>query len=73
VAGAPPEICNVIILRSLWHNPPPLPALCTAKEVADAIGAGPWVQSFLNAKGSERSRSSTAVECFESLSCRETF
>jgi hypothetical protein len=56
----------------IMAQPSPLSALCIANQVADAIGAGPWVES-LNAKGSERSQSSAAGKCFESPSSREAF
>jgi hypothetical protein len=46
---------------------PPLSALCTANEVAVAIEAGPRAESFLNAKGWLRTRSSAAMGWFESL------
>jgi hypothetical protein len=51
----------------------PLSALCTVNEVAVAIEAGPRVESFLNAKGWLRTRSSAAMGWFESSRSTETF
>ena len=42
----------------------PLSALCSANEVAVVIEAGPEAESFVNANGSDRTKSSGAVECF---------
>ena len=44
--------------------PSPLSALCSANEVAVVIEAGPEAESFVNANGSDRTKSSGAVECF---------
>jgi hypothetical protein len=44
--------------------PSPLSALCTANEVAFVRAAGPEAESFVNANGSDRTKSSGAVECF---------
>jgi hypothetical protein len=63
-----------IFMGKIIMSPPsPLSALCTADETAVAIEAGLRVESFLNAKGSGRSKPSAAAECFESSSSRETF
>jgi hypothetical protein len=52
--------------KIIMAQPSPLSALCTANEVAVAMEAGPGVESFLNAKGWFRRKSSAAMSCFES-------
>ncbi len=72
---------SLLALSDEMAQPSPLSSLCTANEVADAIEAGIRgaieaglrVESFLNAKGWLRRRSSAAMSCFESSSSTETF
>jgi hypothetical protein len=58
--------------KIIMAQPSPLSALCTAKEGAVVIEAGPRVESFLNAKGWLRRKSSAAMSCFESSRATET-
>jgi hypothetical protein len=54
-------------------QPSPLSAPCAANEVRNWIAAGPRVESFLNAKGWLRRKSSAAMSGFESSRSSETF
>ena len=63
----------IFVAQIIMSPSSPLLALCTADEVAVVREAGPEAKSFVNANGSDWSKSSAAVECFESSSSRETF
>ena len=69
------EVCDQLVAAAKYIDkqrigstddctPSPLSALCTANEVAVVIEAGPEAESFVNANGSDRTKSSGAVECF---------
>jgi hypothetical protein len=47
-------------------QPSPLSSLCTANEVAVVMEACPGAESFVNANGSDRSKSSGAAKCLGS-------
>jgi hypothetical protein len=64
---------EIFVEKIIMAQPSPLSALCTANEVAVVIEAGPRVESFLNAKGWLRTRSSAAMSRFESSRATETF
>jgi hypothetical protein len=53
----------IFVAQIIMSPPSPLLALCTADEVAVVREAGPEAKSFVNANGSDWSKSSAAVEC----------
>ena len=49
--------------KIIMSSPSPLSALCAADEVAVPMEASSRAESFVNANGSDWSKSSAAVEC----------
>jgi hypothetical protein len=69
--GQGKSLAAVMSVRS-WRTLP-LSALCTANEIAVVIEAGPEVESFVNANGSDWSKSPAAVECVKPAQSTERF
>jgi len=59
--------------KRIMAQPSPLSALCTSNEVAVVIEAGPEAESFVNANGSDPSKSSGAVEYLRTADRRPAF